>query len=209
TAVRIGSLSQACPARGFSTIPSMNSPLPSSFVHLRVHSEFSVVDGIVRIPELVKQVARFGQPAVALTDLVNLFGLIKFYKAARHAGVKPIAGCDLWLENEVDKDKPHRVLILVRNHTGYLNLCDLITRAWLDNRRAGRAEVRRQRLVGLEGVLLLSRARAGDVGQALEAGKPELARHLAQQWPKAYPGAYYIELQRVQEADENYVQAAM
>ena len=187
----------------------MKSAMPSSFVHLRVHSEFSVVDGIVRIPELVKQVARFGQPAVALTDLVNLFGLIKFYKAARHAGVKPIAGCDLWLENEVDKDKPHRVLILVRNHTGYLNLCDLITRAWLDNQRAGRAEVRREWLMGLEGVIVLSGARAGDVGQALEAGKPELARHLAQQWAKAYPGAYYIELQRVQEADENYVQAAM
>ena len=72
---------------------------PPSFVHLRVHSEFSVVDGIVQIPELVGKVAGFGQPAVALTDLCNVFGLIKFYKAARAKGVKPIAGCDIWIEN--------------------------------------------------------------------------------------------------------------
>src|SRR3546814_10173712 len=109
----------------------MNPAMLASFVHLRVHSEFSVVDGIVRIPELVKQVASYGQPAVALTDLSNLFGLIKFYKSARNNGVKPIAGCDLWLQNDEDRDKPHRVLVLVRNPTGYPNLCELLTRSWL------------------------------------------------------------------------------
>ena len=70
------------------------------FVHLRVHSEFSVVDGTVRIPELIGRVTRLGQPAVALTDLSNLFGLIKFYNEARSAGIKPIAGCDVWLTND-------------------------------------------------------------------------------------------------------------
>ena len=75
---------------------------PTPFVHLRVHSEFSVVDGIVRISDLIKRVAKLGQPAVALTDLSNLFGLIKFYKGARGAGVKPIAGCDVWLTNDDD-----------------------------------------------------------------------------------------------------------
>jgi DNA polymerase-3 subunit alpha len=97
------------------------------FVHLRVHSEFSVVDGIARIPDLVKAAAAYGQPAIALTDLSNLFGLIKFYKATRGKGVKPIAGCDVWLENEIDRDKPSRLLLLARNRNGYLALCDLQT----------------------------------------------------------------------------------
>ncbi|MBB1225482.1 PHP domain-containing protein, partial [Klebsiella pneumoniae] len=99
---------------------------PSPFVHLRVHSEFSVVAVILRIPDLIKRVAKLGQPAVALTDLSNLFGLIKFYKGARGAGIKPIAGCDVWLSNDEDPAKPFRVLLLVRNHQGYLNLCELL-----------------------------------------------------------------------------------
>ena len=182
----------------------------ASFVHLRVHSEFSVVDGIVRIPDLVKRVAQLGQPAVALTDLANLFGLIKFYKAARGAGVKPVAGCDLWLTNDDDRDKPHRILVLVANRQGYLNLCELLTRAWLGNQHRGRAEVRREWLAGASGLIVLSGGRAGDVGQALEAGNLAGARALAQQWAQAFPGSYYIELQRAgMEGDEAYVQAAM
>ncbi|HUH88455.1 MAG TPA: DNA polymerase III subunit alpha [Pusillimonas sp.] len=183
--------------------------MPATFVHLRVHSEFSVVDGIVRIPELVKKVASFGQPAVALTDLGNLFGLIKFYKAARGAGVKPIAGCDVWLQNEIDRDKPHRLLLLARNHAGYLQLCELLTQAWLDNQYAGRAELKREWLTGLDGLIVLSGARAGDIGQALEAGNAELAQRLGRQWAELFPGRFYIELQRAADGDEAYVQAAM
>ena len=97
------------------------------FVHLRVHSEFSVVDGTVRIPELVSRVTLHGQPAVALTDLANVFGLIKFYKAARSAGIKPIAGCDVWITNDDDRDKPSRILLLVANRVGYRALCELLT----------------------------------------------------------------------------------
>lgn len=89
---------------------------PPPFVHLRVHSEFSVSDGIVRISDLIKRVAKLGQPAVALTDLSNIFGLIKFYKGARGAGVKPVAGSDVWLTNDDDREKPFRLLLLVRNH---------------------------------------------------------------------------------------------
>jgi len=181
-----------------------------SFVHLRVHSEFSVLDGIVRIPDLVERVAQLGQPAVALTDLGNLFGLIKFYKSARGKGVKPVAGCDLWLSNDEDRDKPHRVLLLVANRQGYLTLCDLVTRAWLSNQHRGRAEIRREWLAGAQGLIVLSGGRAGDVGQALEAGNPALAQSLARQWAQAFPGAYYIELQRAGlDGDEAYVQAAL
>ncbi len=188
----------------------MTQATAPSFVHLRVHSEYSVVDGIIQIPQLIKSVSALGQPAVALTDLGNIFGLIKFYKAARGAGVKPIAGCDAWLENEAEPDKPYRILLLVSSHEGYLNLCELLTQAWLDNQRAGRAELKRQWLAGRKGLIVLSGGRSGDVGQALEAGRSAEARVLAQQWAARFPDAYYIELQRTGvEGDETYVQAAM
>jgi DNA polymerase-3 subunit alpha len=180
------------------------------FVHLRVHSEFSVVDGTVRIPELISRTASLGQPAVALTDLSNVFALIKFYKGARSAGVKPIAGCDVWISNEDDRDKPSRILLLVANRAGYLALCELLTRAWLTNAHRGRAEMRREWLQGIEGLIVLSGARGGDVGQALMAGNAEMARTLAQKWHQDFPGSYYIELQRTEaEADQSYVHAAL
>jgi len=180
------------------------------FVHLRVHSEYSVVDGTVRIPELIARVSKLGQPAVALTDLSNVFGLIKFYKQARSAGIKPIAGCDVWLTNDEDRDKPYRILLLVANRAGYLALCELLTRAWLTNAHRGRAEMRREWFEGVQGLIALSGARGGDVGQALMAGNVDLARALAKKWKSAFPDAYYIELQRTEaEADQSYVRAAL
>src|SRR5690554_4406692 len=121
----------------------IQEPAAPAFVHLRVHSEFSVVDGIAKIPALVKRAVEFEQPALALTDLGNLFGFVKFYRAAQANGLKPIAGADVWLENEHDRDKPQRLLLLARNHDGYLALCDLLSRAWLTNQYRGRAEIRR------------------------------------------------------------------
>ena len=180
------------------------------FVHLRVHSEFSVVDGTVRIPELIKRTAELGQPAVALTDLSNVFGLIKFYKTARSAGIKPIAGSDVWMTNDEDRDKPYRILLLVADHVGWLTLCDLLTRAWLTNAHRGRGEIRREWLAEAKGLIVLSGARAGDIGQALMAGNPDAAKVLAKQWQSWFPGSFYIELQRTQnEADQSYVHAAL
>ncbi len=181
-----------------------------SFVHLRVHSEFSVVDGILRVSDLIERSVAQGQPAVALTDLSNVFGLIKFYKAARGAGVKPIAGCDVWLTNDEDREKPYRVLLLVSNKSGYLALCELLTQAWLTNAHRGRAEMRREWLVDQSGLIVLSGARAGDVGQALMAGNRDAALAYARQWQAAFPGSYYVELQRTEaEADQSYTQAAL
>ncbi len=183
---------------------------PPPFVHLRVHSEFSVVDGIVRIPSLIKRVAKLGQPAVALTDLSNIFGLIKFYRAARGAGIKPIAGSDVWISNDEDRDKPFRALLLVRNHVGYLNLCELLSKSFLTNQYKGRAELRREWLRDQQGLIVLSGGRGGDIGHALEAGNSAAALALARQWDEMFPGAFYIELQRAgMDGDEAYTQAAM
>ncbi len=168
-----------------------------SFVHLRLHSEYSVVDGIVRVDDAVAAAAADGMPALALTDLSNLFGMVKFYKAARGAGVKPIVGCDIWLTNEADRDKPFRLLLLVQNHAGYLRLCDLLTRAYRSNQYRGRAEIRREWFeAGTEGLIALSGAHHGDVGQALIADNRDAATNIARDWAKVFPQRFYIEIQR-------------
>jgi len=118
------------------------APVAPQFVHLRLHSEYSIVDGLVRIDDVVKAAVKDRQVALALTDLANLFGLIKFYKTARGKGIKAIAGCDVWISNEAEPDKPSRVLLLVKNRLGYLQLCELLAQAWLENQHRGRAEIK-------------------------------------------------------------------
>ena len=181
-----------------------------NFVHLRSHSEFSVVDGITRISAMVNKAKAYNQPALALTDLGNLFGLIKFYKAARKSGIKAIAGSDVYLENELDREKPFRVALLAMNHAGYLALCDILTKAWLDNQYKGRGEVKREWLLNQADLILLSGAHQGDVGQALLAGKLEQARAWASEWQTHYPDRYFLELQRAGfEEEERYIQSAL
>ena len=172
------------------------------FVHLRLHSEYSIVDGLVRIDDVVKAAAKDGQAALAITDLANLFGMVKFYKGARGKGVKPIAGCDVWISNDDDRDKPSRLLLLVKDHQGYLQLCDLLSRAWLTNLHRGRAELRPEWLEQLRhdeggnGLIALSGAHFGDVGIAIENGNVAAAERAAQRWSEIFPGAFYVEVQR-------------
>ncbi len=163
-----------------------------------MHSEYSVTDGIVRIDDAVRRAVEDAMPALALTDAANLFGMVKFYGAARAAGVKPIVGADCWLQNEVDRDKPYRVLLLCASHAGYLRLCELLSRAWLKNQHRARAEIARGWLEegGTVGLIALSGAAAGDVGQALLADHAEAAERLARAWAVLFPNRYYIELQR-------------
>ena len=163
-----------------------------------MHSEYSVTDGIVRLDEAVARAAADGMPALALTDLANMFGMVKFYRLARAVGVKPIVGADCWLQNDAARDKPFRILLLCASRAGYLNLCDLLSRAWLKNQHRGRGEIAREWLEesGTEGLIALSGAAAGDVGQALLGGQPETAEQLARRWAALFPGRYYIEVQR-------------
>ncbi|HET7358903.1 MAG TPA: PHP domain-containing protein, partial [Rhodanobacteraceae bacterium] len=114
--------------------------MPVRFVHLHVHSEYSLVDSTVRIKALVDGCAAADMPAVALTDENNLFALVKFYKRASAAGVKPIAGCDLWV-SAPDDPRPWRLTVLCQDHAGYLNLSRLVSRAWRDGQQGGHALV--------------------------------------------------------------------
>ncbi|MDP1995672.1 MAG: PHP domain-containing protein, partial [Gallionella sp.] len=118
-------------------------PQPS-FIHLRLHSEHSISDGMVRVDDAVAAAQNNRMPALALTDLNNVFGMVKFYKAARSAGVKPIVGCDVFISNDADRDRPHRLLLLCQSREGYLLLCRLLSRAYLENQHRGRAELRRE-----------------------------------------------------------------
>jgi DNA polymerase-3 subunit alpha len=182
-----------------------------SFIHLRCHSEYSIVDGMVRVDDVVKRAAADRMPALALTDLSNLFGAVKFYKSARGKGVKPVIGCDVWLENENNRDQPYRLLLLCQSHAGYLRLCDLITQAYLHNQHRGRAEIKREWLeTENDGLILLSGAMLGDIGQALLAGNDAQARKLAEGWQQCFPNRFYIELQRAgHEQEEAYISWAL
>jgi len=170
------------------------------FVHLRLHTEYSIVDGMARVEDAVAAAAADGMPALAITDAANLFGAIKFYEAARAKGVQPIIGVDLWLTNERNRDTPYRMALLARSREGYLRLCDLLTRAHSENHWRGRAEVRREWLKGLAGLIALSGFERGDVGQALASGNREQALELARGWEADFPQAYYLEIQRVDPA---------
>jgi len=179
-----------------------------------MHSEYSISDGMVRLDRVVEKAALDGQGALALTDLGNLFGLIKFYRAARSNGIKPIAGCDVWIEGGKRSgaaDRPSRMLLLVQNRAGYLRLCNLISKAWLENQSRGHPEVRLEwfESLGTEGLIALSGAQAGEIGEALANGQNELADRLALRLAALFPGRFYIELQRYGQAQaESYIASA-
>lgn len=167
------------------------------FVHLRAHTEFSVVDGTLRIDDLVDSAAADRQGALAVTDLSNLFGAVKFYNAARRKGIKPILGADVWLEPDVPGQGATRLLLLVQDKPGYLNLCEILSRAWLSNVQRGQAWVKWEWLREQgAGLIALSGAGEGAVGQALLAGDTERARSLARRLAGLFPRRFYLELQR-------------
>ena len=182
------------------------------FVHLRLHSEFSISDGIVRVDDAVARAAEDGMPALAMTDFGNLFGAVKFFQRARGRGVQPIIGCDVTIENPKARDQASRLLLLCRNEAGYLNLCQLLTRAYRENTWRGRAEVKREWLTTAttNGLIALSAAAAGDIGQALLQGDTKRALVLANDWAAKFPAAFYVELQRAgRVTDEPYLAAAL
>ncbi|MEY3799710.1 MAG: hypothetical protein RLZZ406_1011, partial [Pseudomonadota bacterium] len=193
------------------------------FVHLRLHSEFSITDGVVRIDDAVTAAVKDEMGALALTDLSNLFGLVRFYTAARTAGIKPITGADVWVSNPQDPDQPHRLLLLVQNHSGYLNLCQLLSRASLENQSRGRAEVdsawfsepatkaedKSAKRTLTYGLIALSGARQGEIGTALLGGQEDQAKITAKRYEKLFPKSFYIEVQRGgHQQDEKQLQLA-
>ncbi len=185
--------------------------MSATFVHLHLHTEYSLVDGLVRIKPLVKRVAEAGMPAVAVTDQSNLFGMVKFYRAAMAAGVKPVIGVDVWLHNEAEPNQLARLLLLCRDNSGYKNLTRLVSRSYMEGQQRGIPVIQKEWLEGAsDGLLALSGGRSGDVGRALLAGNRELADRQLAFWQKLFPDSYYLELQRTgREGEEKYLHAAV
>ncbi|MEH6582829.1 MAG: DNA polymerase III subunit alpha [Halioglobus sp.] len=183
----------------------------TDFVHLRLHTEFSLIDGLVRIKPLVKRVAELGMSAVAVTDHSNFYGLIKLHKAAFGAGVKPIFGVDLQVMVADDAERAYPITLLAMNDAGYRNLTILISQAYTEGQYLGVPYVDKAWMEShAEGVIALSAGAAGDVGQALIAGKLDIARERARYWMNLYPDRYYLELHRTgREGDEAQVHAAV
>ena len=182
------------------------------FVHLRVHTEYSVVDSTLRIDAAAAAARADAMPALAITDLSNLFGAIKFYKACRGAGVKPLIGVDVWLEPVAEADKQaSRLLLLVQDARGYHNVCELLARAWVHNAQRTQAWVKWAWLEELGGGLIaLSGADQGVVGAALLAGDEARAEALARRLAGLFPQRFYIELQRAGlPSHEAHVRAAV
>ncbi len=183
--------------------------MSTSFVHLRVHSEFSLIDGLIRVGPLMKSVASADMPAVAITDRNNFFGLIKAYKAAEREGVKLIVGADFELL-EAD-DRRSQITFLAQNHKGYRNLTVLISQAYQEGQILGRPLIRREWIEAhSEGLLALSGGRNGDVGQHLLASRDSDAEHALTWWMSHFPERFYLELQRTgREYEEDYLHAAV
>jgi len=181
------------------------------FIHLRLHTEYSLSDGLIRIEDTVETAAKLQMPAVAVTDNMNLFAIVKFYKAALAAGVKPIIGADCCLHNLQNEKQSYRFTMLCQNDTGYKNLIELITRAYLEGQNLGLPILQRSWLAGkTEGLIVLSGGREGDIGQALLASKNEVAVQLLQDWCNLFPERFYLELQRTgRPQEEDYLDAVV
>jgi DNA polymerase-3 subunit alpha len=183
-----------------------------SFVHLRLHTEYSLVDSVVRIPELAARVAALGMPAVAVTDQHNLFALVKFYREALAKGVKPIVGVDLLVRGRGERTPHSRLTLLCQNHAGYLNLSRLVTRAYLEGQVKGVPTIERAWLVPetAQGLIALSGAVEGDIGRALANGREADACQSLSEWQALFGDRFYVELQRVGRSDEAaYIAAAV
>ena len=185
--------------------------MSNEFVHLRLHSEYSLVDGLVRIKPLTKKVAEIGMPAVALTDFNNFFGLVKFYKAAQAVGVKPILGADLLVLDEDGEGNPTQLVLLIADEQGYKNLTRLISKAYQAGQRQGIPYIRRSWLAEFSaGLIALSGGRHGEIGMALVSGRQTDAEQLLVEFMGLFPDRFYLELQRTgRPGEESYLHAAV
>ncbi len=185
------------------------STSPPPFVHLRLHTEYSLEDGMVRIGELVERAAELGMPAVAVTDWHNLFGLVKFFRAAMARGIKPIVGADLRVQDAADAEQFGVATLLVQNREGYLNLCRIISRSFLEGRFRGQPRVHPAWLRGHTQGLIALLGRQSGVGEALANGRRNLARNRLEEWQALFPDRLYLALERMGRENERVIESGL
>ncbi|MDH5259174.1 MAG: DNA polymerase III subunit alpha, partial [Gammaproteobacteria bacterium] len=184
--------------------------MQNSFVHLHLHTEYSLVDGIVRIKPLFKAVAESGMPAIALTDQSNMFAIVKFFRAAQAAGVKPIFGSDVWIVNEEDADKPHRAVFLCQTYDGYLNLTRLVSRSYQEGQHRGVPMARFEWLEGASDGLIVLLGPGSDIGQCLLNSGVVQASTRIKKWQALFPERLYLEIMRTgRPVEEDHLHASV
>jgi len=182
------------------------------FVHLRLHTEYSLVDGILRVPRLMRAVADAGMAAVGLSDHGNLFAMVKFHREAERRGLKPLIGADLWIRESGERVEPVRLTLFAQNLEGFRNLTRLVSRSYLEGQDRGRPLLERSWLdaATTAGLIALSGAGEGDVGRALLAGRQAEALALVDGWLALFGDRYYLEVQRTgRPGDEDHVGAVL
>ncbi|MGY0399530.1 MAG: DNA polymerase III subunit alpha [Ostreibacterium sp.] len=186
-----------------------NVTMPSqTFTHLRVHSEFSLSDGTIRIKQLAKLVKNAGYNSVALTDINNIFGLIKFYKSAKAEGLKPILGAEVWVRSDLGV---HKLVLLCQSNKGYLNLCEIISEAFLHGQQSHKVAINFADLSNrTTGIIALSAAHEGLIGELLINGQLVLAKETLAIYKQLFHHQFYIEIQQLgREGEEIYFQRAL
>ena len=177
--------------------------MTQEFVHLRLHSEYSLVDGLVRLKPLAQKVAELKMPAVALTDFNNFFGLVKFYKACQSNGIKPILGSEVIIQDDVEETGGSQLVLLICNDIGYKNLTELISRAYQEGQKQSSPTVKLEWLEGhSDGLIALSGGRLGEIGIALISGRKSDAENSLARLMRLFPQRFYLELQRTGRQDE-------
>ena len=177
--------------------------MTQEFVHLRLHSEYSLVDGLVRLKPLAQKVAELKMPAVALTDFNNFFGLVKFYKACQSNGIKPILGSEVIIQDDVEETGGSQLVLLICNDIGYKNLTELISRAYQEGQKQSTPTVKLEWLEGhSDGLIALSGGRLGEIGIALISGRKSDAENSLARLMRLFPQRFYLELQRTGRQDE-------
>jgi DNA polymerase-3 subunit alpha len=168
------------------------------FVHLRMHSEFSLIDSMIRIKPLMKALQAEQMPAIALTDQSTMSGMIKFYKAAQSAGIKPICGCDVFIAETTEADATiSRMTLLAMDSKGYLNLTELVSRSFQEGQIDGKAIIQKQWLADKsEGLIVLSGAAEGEIGRALINRGVAEAEQILRYWIGLFGDRFYLEVQR-------------
>lgn len=182
--------------------------LDNCFVHLNIHSEYSLVDGIVRINPMLERAAEMRMPALAISEMGNMFSTVKFYRACEKQGVKPIIGSTLRIR---DDDLTGKILLLCQSLEGYRNLSYLISRSYTEGQAQGLPYIDRNWLTThARGLIALSGAQQGDVGQYLLTGRKEQAKQRATEYQQIFQNRYYLELQRAgNKGEQFYIQEAV
>ena len=185
--------------------------MSSPFIHLRVHSDFSMMDGLNKVKPILNKVAELNMPAVAITDQMNMCGLVKFYSTAHDLGIKPIIGTDFWVTNDIFGDEPFRLTLLAMNNEGYKNITILISKAYLRGHVAHKAVIDQAWLAEhSEGVIILSGGLHGDLGVGLTKNNKSILDAALQFYQTHFEDRFYLELTRTgRNGEEEYLHRAV